>query len=163
MSQPENKQTPPNQRTDVEPLGPLARISRQSAINTERVDPHRDEPLACILGGVILGRSTADEKDLVGKLFTHILETATPEHARQFFARVLELKKSAAMPAHRNAFAYYAYSNYIEETGREPSKAELRKYIMARREIYKDAPGPEDGRGWTRVWKAVGLSDLRQG
>lgn len=151
---------PVDTRTDVEPGDHLARVGRQFFLNELRTDPLGDEPLACILGPVILRRATDGEKQLAKELFTHILETGTAEQVTAFFARVRRLKESAELPPHRNALAYYAYSSFIEETGREPSKPELRKYIVARREIFKGAPAPEDGKAWHRLWEDCGLFEL---
>ena len=109
---------------------------------------------------MILGRATDGEKRLAKELFAHVLENSTPEQAAAFFARVRRLKESAELPPHRNAFAYYAYSSFIEETGREPSKPELRKYIVARKGAFRDAPTPEDGKAWHRLWEDCGLFEL---
>jgi hypothetical protein len=163
MSRPKKPSREPlDMRTDEQPGDVFAAIDRQAVLNQLRADPFGDEPLACILGPVILGRATAADKQLTGEIFAAILETSTPDQLAAFFARIHKMKVNADMPPHRNAFAYYAYSNYIGETGREPSKQELRKYITARREIYKDAPqdGPDDGKAWHRLWQDCGLFEL---
>jgi hypothetical protein len=112
-----------------------------------------------MLGPIFLKRATADEKQEVGWLFAQALETTTAEQLEKFFARVVVMKKNAEQP-HRHAFAYFGYVRFIEENGREPSKFELKKYLLARRENFKDLPPAEDGKAWTRVWREAGLFTL---
>jgi len=138
----------------------MAQVARQLNIDTLRADPLNDEPLAGTFGHIIRGdEPTAFESELLGKLMAQALGKMTIEQAQGFFDRIMEMKKLWAH-GHRNAYAYYAYSNYIEATGKEPSKSELKKYIIAHRDIFKDAPPPEDGKAWYRLWKDSGLDKL---
>ena len=138
----------------------MAQAARQHCIDILRADPHKDEPLAAVLGGIIRGNEpTAWESELLGKLMAQALGKMTIEQAQSFFDRIMALKKNWPH-GHRNAFAYYAYSKYIEATGKEPTKKELKKYIVAHRDIFKDAPLKEDTAGWTRLWKNSGLFTL---
>ncbi|MCW1921217.1 hypothetical protein OKA05_01555 [Luteolibacter arcticus] len=142
-----------------EEIDRLAATARQHFIDKLRVDPKGEEPLAGTLGSVILNRATPYFEELAGRLFVTALKHEEPAVTAQFFQRVMSLKYNAAAP-HRNAFAYYAYSRFIEETEREPTKPELKAYILARRDEFKDAPDESDAKGWTRLWKESGLSDL---
>jgi hypothetical protein len=164
MAAPKKIKFPPmDLRThDSEPDN-FAAMFRQSQINRLRVDQLGDEPLACVLAPVILKRASAGEIELAGEMFVHMLADCTADQAEAFFKRVVTLKRNAEGLPHRNGFAYYAYARFIEETGREPSKAELKRYILARREIYRDAPGEGDKEGWTRLWIAAGLFTLPNG
>ncbi len=133
---------------------------RQAVIDTLKVDPKGDEALACVMASIVLNRPySAPDEELAGKCFVAAMKHPDPAVASRFFQRMLRLKLNAESP-HRNAFAYYAYSRFIDEAGREPSKPELRAYIEARRNEFKDAPGAEDPKGWTRLWKESGLSEL---
>ena len=116
----------------------FARICRQGFLDKARVDPLNDEPLSCILGPIILGRAGPFDKELAGKMFVGLLEGGTVEQTKAFFKRVLTLK-SKAKDTHSNGFYYYAYSNFIEENGFEPSKKGLKKFILAREETYRPA------------------------
>lgn len=138
----------------------MASMARQHFIDKLRVDPKGDMPtISGIFGRVILDRSTDFDDDRVGKLLVKALKHPDPAVADRLFRQILKMKDNANQP-HRNAFAYFAYTRFIEETEREPSKPELREYIEARREQYKDAPGPGDKAGWHRLWEESGLSDL---
>ena len=164
MSRPKKRKSaaPGDMRLAVADGGELAASElgmAQALIDTLRVDPAREHPLACVLGSVILNRSTASDDELAGKLFVAALKASDPTVAARLFRQVIAMKEAAAQP-HRNAFAFFAYVRYIEEAGREPSKPELRQYIEARRDVFRDAPGDEDKAGWARVWKASGLADL---
>jgi len=141
----------------------FSRICRQSVLDQARVDPYGDEPLSCVFAPVILKRGAEWEKDDAGKLLVGLLESYTADQIEAFFKRVVQLKRNAESLAHRNGFAYYAYSMFLEETGREPSKRELKKYIVARREVYKVQPAPGDKKGRTNLWRDSGLFTLRQG
>lgn len=140
----------------------MAPMLRQSFINDLRADPFNGEPVACVLSSVMLDRATDSEREVVGELFTNALATMTAEQLAAFFRRVEKLKSNAEQP-HRNCYAYFAYSGFIEETGREPSKPELRKYIMARPEAFPAMPPGDDKKAWTRLWLDSGLASLAEG
>ena len=138
----------------------MAQVARQAMIDKLRADPFNDEPLACVLGNVIRGdEPTAWESELFGKMMVHALGKMSTEQAQGFFDRIITLKKNW-VHGHRNAFCYYAYSKYIEATGKEPTKSALKKYVIANRNIFKDAPPAEDGKAWTRAWRDSGLFTL---
>lgn len=149
------------ERDNREPLEDgFTPLMRQHAMNRLRVDPLNEEPLADCFASVILNRSTPEEDKFAGELFVGLLKKQDPAVVAQAFRRIMMLVSNAGMP-HRNAFAFHAYCLFIEEAGREPSKPELRSYIEARRDRFTDAPCAEDKKGWDRLWKGSGLSDLR--
>jgi len=152
--------TPDLRATDAPDEKALAPIVRQMALNSLRVDPHGDEPLSCILAPVIRKRGSTSDKELAGKMFVHLLENGTADQAETFFRRVMTLKRNFEQLPHRNGFAYYAYSMFIEENGFEPTKARLKKYILARPDIYKDMPRAADSKAWFRLWDESGLFAL---
>jgi hypothetical protein len=133
---------------------------RQREVDRLIVDPHRDEPLACMFSDHILSRENSNNAT-IGKFFHDVLSKLDSEKLELLFKRIVNLKKNAESRG-RAAYAYYAYSSFIDETDREPSKMELKKYIIARREIYKESPSSDDAKGWTRLWKACGLFDLAE-
>jgi hypothetical protein len=160
MARPRKIKTPPaDLRADLstpETVGLFA----QMAIDTARVDPFNEEPLACIFGPVLLGRATAAEKKFVGELCAEVLATA-PEKAPAFFARVAKMAANIEQP-HRNAYALYGYARFIAETGKEPSKRELREYLLENPKVFPGMPAGDgsDKKGWDRLWKDSGLSNL---
>ena len=134
-------------------------LFHQIEIDRARVDPFNDEPLACVLAPVLLNRATDAEKAFAGELFANVLATGTPEQIAGFFARVEKLAANAEQP-HRNAYAYFGYARFISEAGREPSKPELRDYLLARPETHKGMPALDDKKAWTRLWESCGLFTL---
>ena len=155
MSRPrKNKAAPLDKRADYE-----LSLFHQIEIDRARVDPFNDEPLACVLAPVILDRATESEREFVGELFASVLATGTPEQIKGFFARVARLTANAEQP-HRNSLAYFGYARFVEETGREPSKPELKAYLLARPETFKGLPANDAKSEWTDLWKACGLSGL---
>lgn len=158
------KSAPMDSRTqtdgDVIPEEPgLNALFRQSEINRLRVDPFDAEPLACVLAPVLLGRATESERRFVADLFAEIASSGSAEQLAGFFARVEKLKSNVDQP-HRIAAAYFGYARYIEETGREPIKPELKAYLIARPESFKGMPPADDKKAWTRLWEDCGLSKL---
>ena len=98
------------------------------------------------------------ENDL-GRFFAPIL-LGDPDRAEAMFKKIIKMMRNRDAYKKREGvsritFAVEAYRNYFGEVGREPSKNELKKYMIARREIYKDQPG--EGEPWTRLWKSAGL------
>lgn len=134
-------------------------LFHQMEIDRARVDPFNDEPLACILAPVLLNRATDAEREFVGNLFADAARTCTAAQLAAFFARVAKLALNAEQP-HRNAYAYFAYARFIEATGREPSKPELKAYMLARPETFKGTPAGDEKKQWTRLWADSGLSEL---
>lgn len=88
------------------------------------------------------------------------LANGTASDVKALFEAAIRAKQESEKTLHRNAWAFKAFLSFMEETHRVPSKPQLRDYIDARREIYKDAPSMGDLKGWTRVWKASKLYNL---
>ena len=139
----------------------LAAVVRQSGLDKARVDPLNQDPmLACVLAGIIMRDASEHARDSAGKMLVGAVENFTADEAEAFFRRIVSLKRNHENLRHRNGFAVFAYSRFIEETGKEPTKSELRKFVVARPETFKDQPGAEDKKGWTRLWKDSGLFAL---
>ncbi|MEY4569971.1 MAG: hypothetical protein RLZZ398_1410 [Verrucomicrobiota bacterium] len=126
-------------------------------------DPFGDDILAPFFTPILFGDSSPMLERIVGDFFVTSLKTFPSSALEKIFQGVLALKRNIEtniISPHRNFFAYQAYLQFVIETGRDPSKPELKDYILARRETYKDAPSKDDPRGWTRLWVASGLSLL---
>ena len=148
------------------PLSPeedsaLASIARQHQLDRLRVDPLGNEPLASVFGPIILGTSTDSNKELAGDLFCKLLENGTSEMVEGFLKRVSTLKRNHEALPHRNGFAYFAYCRFVEAAGKEPTKSQLKKFIIARPEEYRDQPSPDGKKEWTELWKRSGLFTLQ--
>lgn len=164
MSRPRKiKQAPLDLRTipeSFEGMEGFETLFRQSQINQKRADPFNEEPLAGVLSPVLLDRATEQEREFFGNLVANAARTLNADQLESFFARVVLLRRNIEQLGHRNAYAYFGYSRYMEETGREPSKPELKAYLIARRETFRELPADEDGKGWTRLWRESGLATL---
>ena len=166
MARPKKIKSPPtdnkidtSDKTPPEDLAWMNPLSIQGAIDRLRVDPFNDEPLACVLAPVLLDRATDAERESVGNLFAEAVRICTPEQLSGFFSRVAKMAENVKQP-HRNARAYFGYARFIEETGREPSKPELKAYLLARPEIYKGMPADDAKSQWTDLWRDCGLLHL---
>jgi len=152
--------TPDLRATDTPDEKALAPIVRQMVLDTLRVDPLSDWPLAGIFGPVILGHISESDKEIAGKVFLHMLTNGTIAQTETFFQRLLELKRNAERLPHRNDIAYCAYCLFIHENGFEPTKARLKKYILTKPDIFKDMPQATDSKAWFRLWDESGLFAL---
>jgi hypothetical protein len=164
MSRPKKQKTEPLDMRAHEEIPDdewMAATARQTQLDRLRVDQFNDDPqLASVLADAILGGASEFSRKVAGEVLLGAVENLTADEAEAFFKRVVQMKRNREQLAHRNGFAFFAYSRYLEETGREPSKPELKAYLMARRETFRDLPAAEDGKGWTRLWQESGLATL---
>jgi hypothetical protein len=109
---------------------------------------------------VITGAASDHERQQAAREYLENLEKMTPEEMKDFFNLILTYKAQFANLRSRVFFAVKAAYDYEAMTGREPSKPELKAFILANRGKYKDAPSAEDGKGWTDLWKNSGLASL---
>lgn len=107
-------------------------------------------------------------RDRAAALLAYAVEHATADEAEALFKSIVKLKRTAEelQPGgygviNRSAWALLAYNHFINEAGREPAKPELMKYMIARREKYPDQPAPGANSEWTDLWKACGLTGLK--
>lgn len=91
-------------------------------------------------------------------MLAHLLRDGSEERLKEFFNQLLKLKRAADNLPPREAFAWLALQDYEVEVGRWPNKMELRKFMEARREAYRDQPAPDGP--WTRLWDESGLNDF---
>lgn len=141
---------------------------RLDNIEALKVEPYNDQHFGDIMGPLVLGTGCDAAKRQAAEFVCHIIETRTPEALEEVFSDIVTLKREGervkAGMIQRNASAYRAYHIFIEETGREPSKCELRKFIVARsQEFGGDFPKDEDGKAWARIWETIGLKALPDG
>jgi hypothetical protein len=110
----------------------------------------------------ILEEERQQWRDRVGKALSYAVEHFSAEEAAELFGIIVKLKKNHEQEgSQKNAWALAAYNDFINQTGSEPSKPQLKEFILARKEKYRQRPDPEDKTGWTRLWKASGLFGLR--
>jgi len=107
-------------------------------------------------------KTTSDAKrrlsSPLGEVLAHLLRDGSEERLKEFFNQLLKLKRAADNLPPREAFAWLALQDYEVEVGRWPNKMELRKFMEARREAYRDQPAPDGP--WTRLWDESGLNDF---
>ncbi|TAE90218.1 MAG: hypothetical protein EAZ81_10830 [Verrucomicrobia bacterium] len=96
----------------------------------------------------------------LGERFAYMLKNYDADKLEESFKRIVKAKREQESLPHRNFYAYEAYLSFKGEVGREPKKRELRRYILSRRSLYKDAPETGDKKGWFRVWQQSHLDHL---
>lgn len=100
-------------------------------------------------------------RECAGALLSGAVEHFTADDAEELFGIIVKIKRThEQVGSHANAWALAAYNDFMNEAGSEPSKVQLRKFIMARPEKYRQRPADEDKKGWTRLWKSSGLFSL---
>ncbi len=94
-----------------------------------------------------------------------VIEKAPASTLEDLFRRILAMKREAEkspQDKHRHWHVLKGYLDYLSETeNRQPSKPELKEYLIARRNIYKNLPDKLDKPGWSDAWKGAGLDDLK--
>jgi hypothetical protein len=150
-------ETPPIPESDTDQK--LNAIFRQCEINRARVDQFNEEPLAGCFAPLILNRATDAERAFAADLMATALEECTPEQWTAFALRLARLKANAEQP-HRNAYAYWGYARFIEENGREPSKPELKAYLLENPKVFPGMPAADAKSQWTDLWRDCRLSKL---
>lgn len=99
-----------------------------------------------------------DYEKNIGALVLRYLRRAPEEALEHLFAELLKMRRLALELPRREAYAWMALRDYWKQVGRPPSKRELRKFMEARRETYREQPSPD--RPWADLWKESGLNDF---
>jgi len=176
---PKKNAAKPSRRTSDE-LGWFPNWGRETRKDNFRkllLEPQGEKLGGDIFGPLLMGDATTDARKLAGEFLCHVIEHGSIQAIDEVFRDIRKLKERAdAMrnggKAPRVAQAYHAYSAFIEETGREPTKKELRIYICERSERSKRADGlkrykgfpPEDASDqWSPIWEDAGLKHLDNG
>lgn len=165
-----NAAAQPTDRRTSDKLGWLPRWGEETRKDNFRhllLDPKGEKLGADIFGPLLLGDADEGARTAAGNFMSHVIEHGSIQAIDEVFRDIRRLKERAETMRNggevpRPAQAYYAYSSFIEETGREPSKKELKYYICARPERYKGFP-PEDAEAsalWTQIWEDAGLKHL---
>jgi hypothetical protein len=117
------------------------------------MDPMNEYPdLVNALGRfLVLGKEGEDDAI---EFLLNLVGEPTADEMEAMFKNIVKIKRNMET-RDRRAYAMMAYSHYFDAVGKEPTKQQLKAYMQARREIYKDQPGP--GEPWTRLWKETGL------
>jgi hypothetical protein len=139
---------------------------RMMDMGSVRVDPHARHGLfGQIFGPVIVfGRRLKNrraykklESDAAAQLINEIV-VSDADTIEGVFKRIVEMKREFESGAHhRNSRLVDACFDYRDETGREPSKKELREYVCARPERYPGFPDEDALSEWTPIYAASGL------
>ena len=95
-----------------------------------------------------------------GGWLVRLIRNLEVEDCERMFRAIIAIKRNLDLPPSRESHALRACADFIKEAGRPPSKSELRKFIVARPEKYRYAPGEDDKKGWTRLWQATHLDGL---
>jgi hypothetical protein len=133
-------------------------LMNSKKLKTSKLSQTEEESLRSLADGIEAKRQRS--RDFVGALMACAVEHFTADQAAEFFNHIVKMKLTHGGLPHRNAWAHAAYGDFINETGKEPSKPHLRKYMEARKEKYRDQPSPDDKKGWSRLWKDSGLFTL---
>lgn len=156
---------PKKARAHVESLPPdsgsIGSLEQDSL--RRHADPHKDlSPFMLDSLGEILGRddTSAKAKAQAGAWLISLIRNLDLKSCESMFSAILRTKENLSLGQSRQSYALSACADFIRETGRPPSKPELKEYILARTSKYRDYPAAQDGKGWTRLWKEVHLDGL---
>jgi hypothetical protein len=135
-------------------------------IASARVDPHARHGLFGQVFGpiIVFGKRLTNrwayrklQADAATLLINEIVKTDA-DTIEGVFKRIVDMKREFESGAHhRNSRLVDAFFDYGDETGREPSKRELREYVCARPEKYPGFPDQDALSEWTPIYAATGL------
>jgi hypothetical protein len=167
------KEKPPTHVTEKESLRPLERlvndpdfavklqnVRRKTSLEYAITDPFEMEKMPAKAFGYTLLANDPDEDASMGAMLCGMMRDMSADSLQSLFDAIIRMKRNSDF-LHRNSYAYYAYCKYLEAYGTEPTKYALKTYILEHPRQYKDAPSEDDKTGWTRLWKAVGLENLK--
>lgn len=126
-------------------------------------DPYKDlSPFMLDSLGEILGSddTPAKARAEAGAWLISLIRNLDLESCKSMFAAILRAKENLSLGQSRQSYALSACADFIRQTGRPPSKPELKEFILARSNKYRDCPSAGDGKGWTRLWKETHLDGL---
>jgi len=103
---------------------------------------------------------THEDNDNAARQLVANLIRSTPEEFDRITKTILKMKLNFAANPTRQSYLLTACADFIEQAGFVPAKSELKKYILARLETYKDTPSPDDKAGWNRLFKQALLHRL---
>ena len=84
----------------------------------------------------------------------------SPDEVAELFKKIIAMKNWLEIPPHRNFKVYWLYHCFLEEFGFEPTRARLKKFILADSEYAPSMPNKGATEEWRRLWKAAGLMAL---
>ena len=122
--------------------GAIQKINRRLTAEALAANPHgKDIGIERHIGYFFsLKHNDPSESACIGELVTYAMKNYSCDELKEFFDNIVMMKRQSEQ-THRNSYAYYAYSNYIEAYGIEPSKSALRDYIIDHRRKYKPPRG----------------------
>jgi len=138
----------------------LQNVLRKDSLINAITDPFSKEKMPAKAFGYTLTVNDPVEDKSMGAMLCGFMRDMGADNLQNFFDAIIRMKRETEF-LHKNAFAYYAYSNYIEAYGVNPTKNALKNFILDHPRKYKDAPNPDEKSGWTRLWKSVGLEKLK--
>lgn len=150
----------------VPPSDPVFPALARRRLSKLSVDPTWTENLSELgFADLIAGAPDfARTKEITGIYMTHVLRNAPIDAVEEFFHRLVLMRREhdkQSQDKHRHWHVLKGYLDYLSETeNRQPSKPELKEYLIARKSIYKNLPDEADKPGWTDAWKGAGLNEL---
>jgi hypothetical protein len=152
----------PVTHASVSPLDPDFNAARQLAFLA--IDPKGSDSLSLIFEQVISGKPSKTSLTYAGLRTACMIRDAPADVLEEFFRRIILLKRESEKTdgeKDRNWHVLKGFIDFEEEAGRKPrSKSELKAFLLARKETYKNLPDEGDGTGWTRAFKAGCLDGL---
>ncbi len=149
---------------NIPPSDPAFLRLADDLISDLSVDPIRSIEMSNIFGLLITHRADDHFRKFVGVMLALMVENGTSDMLEELFSNILAMKRNAEAAAdgqhHRNAVALLAWKDFVVENGFKPTKPRLKKFILGQPKKYYGMPSLDDGKGWTRVWKAAGLHEM---
>ena len=138
---------------------------RIGALKRLRIDPMgKHEELSLFMAPVLVRIDGEDDlvRNECREWLANVIASKTADDAETMFKGIAELKRELEIDPHKNFSAFLAYHHFIESTRREPSRRELKKFILENPKQYRGMPQTKDSEGWDRLWNDCGLAGLKK-
>lgn len=146
--------------------GEAVKNARACHVDALKTDPFGADGYGDIFGALVLGKATTEQRRFAGESFCQLVKNLDSQTLENVFRRIVEMKQEAERinqeSAHRNARAYAAYDDFIQQHKKEPSKFQLKNHIKSNSHKFGGGfPYDDDKKAWTRIWKSAGLKNLK--
>ena len=135
------------------------------ALKQLRIDPYGNhEELSLFMAPLLVRIEGEDEtvRNQCREWLANVIAGKTADEAAILFQGIVALKRKLEDIPQKNFSAYLAYHHFIEAVRREPTRKELKVYLLKNPKHYPDMPKSGDSEAWDRLWNDCGLEGLKK-
>jgi hypothetical protein len=130
-------------------------------IARSKADPFRkaDYGALVVFAPILAGMADDGWKACIGKGIAEIMAENNADQLKIFFDAIVEMKRNIESDVNeRSNHAVAAYFRFQKEHERNPSKLDLKKFIVENPKVYPGFPKDIANTEWTRIWKNADMN-----